>query len=222
MPIESYTRSVNDVYQHVTRQFGDEAGIQVSVSDVVRWINTGQREIVSTNTTINEAIAKTNIVAGQSEYPILRDAAFSNLQNVHTVMHNGVPLAGLSFEEALESIINGQETVNQGTPTIWYIKAGILNLWPTPKTAITNGLKIIFTKAPVAVTGTGDTLGIPDNYYNALIEYVMKEAYEMDENFQAAGVKAQQFEKSVNRQSNQTVVQQSEFHVIQADMEDYY
>lgn len=222
MPIESYTRSVNDVYTHITRQFGDEAGIQISLSDVVRWINAGQREIISTNTTINEAKAKTNVIAGQSEYPILSDPAFSKLQNIHTVFYDGSPLQAMSFEDAIEYIITGKENQSLDTPNIWYIKAGVLHLYPSPVASLTLGLSIFFTQAPATVSVTGDLLGIPDNYYNALIEYVMKEAYEMDENFQAAGIKAQQFEKSVNRQSNQTVIQQAEFHTIQPDMEDYY
>lgn len=222
MPVESYTRSVNDVYQHVTRQFGDEAGIQLGISDVVRWINAGQREIVSTNTTINEAKAKTDVVAGQSEYPILSDSAFSRLQNIHTVFYDGSPLQALSFEDAVDYIITGKENDSGGTPKIWYVKAGVLHLYPSPVDYVSQGLSIFFTQAPATVSGTGDTLTIPDNYYNALVEYVMKEAYEMDENFQAAGVKAQAFEKSVGRQANQTVIQQAEFHTIQPDMEDYY
>lgn len=222
MPIESYTRSVNDVFTHVTRQFGDEAGIQLGIADVIRWVNAGQREIVSTNTTINEAVAKTDVVSGQSEYPILSDSAFSKLQNIHTIFYKGAPLVAVSFEDAVDTIINGSENDQKSTPQIWYIKAGILHLYPAPNEDVTQGLSIYFTQAPAVLTGSGDILGIPDNYYNALVEYVMAQAYEMDENFQAAGVKAQQFDKSVNRQSNQTVIQQAEFHTIQADMEDYY
>lgn len=222
MPIESYTRSVNDVFTHVTRQFGDEAGIQLGIADVIRWVNAGQREIISTNTTINEAVAKTNVVLGQSEYPVVSDSAFANLQNIHTIFYKGSPLIAMSFEDAIEAIITGKENDTSATPRIWYIKAGIIHLYPEPDESITLGLSIYFTKAPAVLTGSGDILGIPDNYYNALVEYVMAQAYEMDENFQAAGVKAQQFDKSVNRQSNQTVIQQAEFHTIQPDMEDYY
>jgi hypothetical protein len=50
----------------------------------------------------------------------------------------------------------------------------------------------------------------------------MAQAYEMDENFQAAGIKAQQFEKSVGQQANQGQIQQAQFHTIQVDPEDYW
>lgn len=222
MPIESYTRSVNDIFTYVKTQFGDEAGIQFGISQVLDWINAGQRDIVAKNHTINEALARTNIVAGQAEYPLNSDPAFANIQNVHTVMYDGAPLKSYTFDEAVAYIITGKENDTSGKPVLWYIKAGVLTLYPEPDTAISNGLKIYFTKAPPRVTGTGDMLGVPDNYFNALVAYVMREAYEMDENFQAAGVKAQQFEKSVGEQQNQTVTQMADFHVIQPDPEDYY
>src|SRR4030095_1741373 len=126
---------------------------------------------------------------------------------------NGKPLKAVTFDEAVDYLITGTENDTSATPTMWYLKAGVLNLYPEPDTDITNGLKIFFTKAPALVTGTGDKLGVPDNYFNALVAYVMREAYEMDENFQAAGMKAQQFEHSVGEQQNQTTTQMAEFHV---------
>jgi hypothetical protein len=222
MPIESYTRTVNDVFEYVKVQFGDEAGIQLGISNVLKWINVAQREIVQTNTTINEFRAKTDIIAGQAEYPVVSDPAFANVQNIHTVFYNGAPLQNLSFNEAVDYIITGKENATTGVPSIWYIKAGVINLWPSPSAAITQGLTIYANKAPTLVTGTGDLLSVPDNYYSAVLQNVMAQAYEMDENFQAAGIKAQQFEKSVGQQANQGQIQQAQFHTIQVDPEDYW
>lgn len=222
MPIESYTRTVNDVFEYVKVQFGDEAGIQLGIQNVIKWINVAQREIVQSNTTINEFVAKTAIVANQAEYPVATDPAFKDILNIHTVFYDGAPLQSLSFNEAIEYIITGKENASAGTPTIWYIKAGVINLWPSPSQAIANGLTIYANKAPTLVSGTGDILSVPDNYYSAVLQNVMAQAYEMDENFQAAGIKAQQFEKSVGQQANQTTNNQSDFHTIQLDPEDYW
>lgn len=221
MPIETYTHTVQDVINYVTRQFGDEAAIQIDTSDIIRWINDGQREITNTATTINEAVATTNIVNGTDSYPIASDPAFVNMQNIHTVLYDGVPMQNMSFAQAMGYIGKSDASNGVTNPSIWYLRGGILTLWPKPSKDIASGLRIYYTKAAPRITAVGDMLGIPDNYYNALVQYVMQQAYEMDENFQAAQAKNAQFEKSVNSQANQTVTQQSEFMVIQSDPEDW-
>jgi hypothetical protein len=144
MPIETYTRVVQDVITYVTGQFGDDAGIQIDAARIIQWINAGQRQIVQDNTTINEALAKTNIVANQAEYPVVNDAAFARMQNIHTVLYDGAPLRAVSFQEAIDSIINGSEETRSGAPFCWYMKVGILHLYPVPTTNITNGLSIYY------------------------------------------------------------------------------
>ena len=221
MAVESYTHVVSEIVTHVERQFGDEAQVQVDSADIIRWINAGQREIITNNTSVNEAVAVANITANRSNYPLDSDPAFKGIQNITSVLVQGTPLKGMTFQEALTYLQNG-ETVVTGTPTIWYQKVGLLNLWPVPTSDIPQGLQIYFTKAPVPVTAVGDKIGVPDNFYNALVQYVMQQVYEMDENFQAAAAKSQQFEKSVNLQQNQSDVQDAYFPRIQGDPEDWY
>jgi hypothetical protein len=221
MPIETYTHTVQDVVTEITRKFGDEAGVQIDVPDILRWINDGQREIIQNSTTINETVASTAIVANQDAYPIASDPGFSLMQNIHTVMYNGGRIENMSFNDAMDYIAKSSAPP-VGDPQVWYVRAGVLTLWPIPKMNIAGGLKIYFTKAAPRVTGTGDPLGIPDNYYNALLKYVAQQAYEMDENFQAAGIMNQQFDKAVNSQANQTTVQQREFLVIPGDPDDFF
>jgi hypothetical protein len=218
MAIESYTRTAQEVFDAVTRQVGDEAEIQFTTSDIVRWVNQGQLEIVIKNSTINEASAVTNIVAGQDKYPILSDAAFAELNKVNTILYDGRPLKNLTFQEAMEYIIGN---ASDGTPSIWYIKTGVLNLWPKPNTDITGGLTIYYTKKPKKITTLGEILSVPDTFFNAILQYVISQAMEMDENWQAAAVKAQQFEVSVNTQQYMSVEQTAYYPSIIADPEDY-
>lgn len=221
MAVESYTHIVQEIITHVTRQFGDEAEIQIDSSDIIRWINAGQREIISNNTTINAAVAVADVSVGKSAYPLESDIAFKGIQNISSVLVNGTPLQGMTFQEALVYLKNG-DTVRTGRPTLWYQQAGLLNIWPSPSEDTTGGLQIYFTKAPDVITASGDAIGVPDNFYNALVQYVMQQAYELDENFQAAAAKQQQFDKSVNSQHNQTDVQTAFFPTIQGDPEDWY
>ena len=220
MPIESYTHSVQDVITDITRQFGDEAEIQINSADIIRWVNSAQREIIQTNTTINEVAATSDIISGQDKYPVLNDPAFANVQNIHSVLFDGRPLEKMEFNDALKYIIDGADD-DHGDPKIWYLKAGILHFWPKPNRSIDNGYTIYFNRAPAKVTGSGDMLGIPDNFYNAVLQLVMSYAYEMDENPQMAQMKIQQAEKSINIQQNQTTSHSQYFPTIQPDPEDY-
>jgi len=219
MAIESYTRTAQEVIEAVNRQVGDEAEIQFTQSDILRWINQAQLEIIIKNTTINEASAVTNIVKDQDKYPILSDPAFADLNKLQTVLYDGRPLKNLTFQEAMDYIIDGDN--EPGTPSIWYVKAGLLNLWPKPDKAITGGLTLYYNKKPKKIVTAGETLGVPDTFFNAILQYVIAQALEMDENWQAAGVKAQQFEVSVNSQQHMTVEQTAWYPSIQPDPEDF-
>jgi hypothetical protein len=218
MAIESYTRTVQEVIEAVTRQVGDEAEIQFQQADIIRWVNQAQLEITIKNNTINEVSAVTNIIAGQDKYPILSDAAFADLNKINTILFDGRPLKNLNFQEAMEYIIGNS---SDGTPSIWYVKTGVLSLWPKPDVAITGGLTIYYNKKPAKVTSAGDTLGVPDSFFNAVIQYVTGQAQEMDENWQAAAVKQQQFEVSVNSQQYMTVEQTAYYPSIIQDPEDF-
>lgn len=221
MPVESYSHIVSEIVTYITRQFGDEAQIQIDEADIIRWINSGQREIISNNTSINQAVAVTDIIANKSNYPLGKDTAFAGIQNINAVLFKGTPLQASTFQEALTYNTKPDANNNSGIPHLWYEKVGLLNLWPVPTEAVPSGLQIYFNKAPVTITATGDPVGVPDNFYNALIQYVLQQAYELDENFQAAAAKAAQFEKSVNIQQNQTIIQSTFFPTIQGDPEDF-
>lgn len=220
MAIEKYSRTAQEVITAVNRQFGDEAETQISSSDIIRWINQGQNEIAIANTTINEGMASTNIVKGQDKYTLLSDPAFASVARVHTVLYKGRPVKNISFQEALTFIGNSSST-GSGTPELWYIKNGTLVFFPIPDLDAPAGLTLHFTKTPKPVTTAGDFLSVPDTFYNAVLQYVIAQAQELDENWQAAGIKLQQFEKSVNLQQNETIEQDGYFPSITLDPEDY-
>jgi len=221
MAIEKYTRTVQEVITAVTRQFGDEAETQISQSDIIRWINQAQAEIVVSNDTINEGMASADIVQDKDKYTLLSDPAFADVARVHTVLYKGRPVKNVTFQDALTYIIGQDSSISSGTPEIWYIKNGVLNFWPPPNEDLEDGYTVYFTRTPKSVDSTGDKLSVPDSFYNAVLQYVIAQAMELDENFQAAGIKLQQFEKSVNMQQNETVEQNGYFPSITLDPEDY-
>lgn len=221
MAIEKYSRTVQEIITAVSRQFGDEAEIQINGSDIIRWINQAQLEIAIANDTINEGMATASIIQDQDKYPLLTDPAFSDVARVHTVLYKGRPVKNVSFNEALTYIIGQDSSISSGTPEIWYIKSGVLNFWPPPNENVSDGFTVYFTRTPKSVESAGSFLSVPDTFYNAVLQYVIAQAMELDENFQAAGIKLQQFEKSVNLQQNETVEQNGYFPSITQDPEDY-
>jgi hypothetical protein len=220
MAIEKKTRTVQDVKNAIERQFGDEAGVQLSTSDIIRWINDGQREIADTNTTVNMKKATTNVVQGQDLYPLSSDPTFSNIARIASVRVNGIPCAPITFQEAEKYLVNANSSSANGTPNMWYEDANDLRLFPVPDAAIASGLTIYFTTVPATVAALGDALDIPDSYFNALCQYVITQAYEMDENFQAAQYAQAKFDKSLGIRQNDTNVQEQSFPTILIEAED--
>lgn len=190
------TNHGTDIATAVKRQFGDEAGIQVTDSDIIRWINQGQLDICR-RTRLYKAIKLANVAAGTSDYTIPADVLF-----VQQILVNNQPVDYRSFEEASAYILeNDPNKTITGQPDIWYEWAGTYTFWPTPDlaTAGTNNLKLMYIKAPTDLVALTDDLSVPDTYYNQLLQYVMSQAHEMDEDWTAAQVKTAQYENSVNQ-----------------------
>lgn len=200
--IERKTKTVQDVITSVQRQFGDESGVQITAADVIRWINDGQREIVLKNTEVNQAMVKINVAAQQTEYPIL--ANIPDIMVIHSVHFRGQILRPMTFVQAQETIIQSDDTRTDSTPSFWYEYAGVLHLWPIPSVSYTQGLTVFYSSAPVTVTAANSTLSVPDSYFKALVDYCTAQAHELDQDFAAANVKAQQFETSVQVQANRS------------------
>jgi hypothetical protein len=217
--IERYTRTVTDILTSVKRQFGDESSVQINDADIIRWVNDGQREIVDTNTTINQKLAKTDVIANQDSYPLSTDANLTNISRITSVRFNNSLLRPITVQEAENYAIGDGNT---GDPTAWFEEEGNLILYPKPTTGYVQGLTFRFTALPTKVTTNTDALTIPDSYYSALVQYCLSQAYELDENAQMAQMKSQQFEKTLGLHSNRTVTQNSDFPTIRLDLEDSF
>lgn len=200
MPVERYSKTVNDVIIAVKRQFGDESGQQITDSDISAWVSDAQREIVINNPEVNQAVVQFSVVAGQSTYPVLSNVP--DMLVIHSLHFDGQLLENMSFVKAQEYIIRSKDTSSSSTPQFWYEWAGVINFWPKPSTALTNGVTIFYSKAPAEITSTGVVLSVPDSYFKSVVDFCMTQAYEMDDNAQMAQAKATQFETSMQKQAN--------------------
>ena len=194
MPLATSTRTVQNVFDYVTRLFGDEAGVQIQLSDILTWINMGQREIFIQNP-VNKASATISLVKDQQEY----DPSSLNILQIQSIWINGNPIEHKSFQEAEQYIVSQDtQNVSRGLPVIWWDWAGNILLYPTPDNNYANYMKVFYLKAATLVAAATDTLSIPDQFFNRLCEYVMSQAYEQDEDSQNSQFKLGQFQQGLD------------------------
>lgn len=196
MPAEEFTHTGTDVADRVRSQFGDVSGAQLADAAILRWINDGQREIVNSNP-ILRATKITDIVAGQQDYSFPNDKVLA----IEAIYVSGYPIKNVSPQAAREYIISIDPTslLNAERPEVWYERAGVITFYPVPNKSITNGLKMEYVKVPANISTFGNTLTIPDRYFNELVNYVIAQALEMDENYDAASYKNRQFREGLDR-----------------------
>lgn len=186
------TRKVIEVMTAVKRQFGDESGVQLEDTDLVRWITDAQNTINDQNKVLKSTATIPAVVAqGTYTFPA------SQVLQIESLHFKGVRVLNLSFAQAEESLI-GIEPSAVGEPQFWYEWGGTFTLWPAPDT--TDSITIYYTAlaTPVPAAWTSDTLlSLPDKYFPDIVAYVLQQAYEMDEDWQASGAKAQQFKDAI-------------------------
>lgn len=188
MPQFTMTHTAQEVADYVKRQFGDESGVQVTDTDVIRWINSAARDIASQREPF-KSIGSAPLVANQGQYTFP-----NNILQVQALRVNNKPIRRMSFQDAEQHILeNDPDGIQTGDPLIWYEYGGQFFLWPKPDKGSSTGIQIFYIPAPTMINGIADTLTVPDVYFNAVLDHVLAQAYEMDENFEAAQMKASSF-----------------------------
>lgn len=220
MPAEEFTHTGTDVASRVRTGFGDSSGAQLADSSILSWINDGQREIVNSNP-ILRATKITDVVAGQSDYSFPNDKVLS----IEALYISGYPLTNLSPQAAREYIQaqDPAKLLNAERPDVWYERAGIITLFPVPNKSITNGLKLEYVTNPTSLSLLSAALSIPDRYFNELVNYVISQALEADENYDAASYKLQQFRSGLDRLNLKDNLSQIDlYQQILPDPDDFY
>lgn len=185
------TRTVADIRRTVQRAFGDESGVSLEDADIFMWINDAQDEIVNRNK-ILKGTTSTSSVVGQADYTISSAVRIHQIEAVH---YDGLFLKNIPFVEAEQTIISSTTLTDSGTPELWYEWAGTFTFWPTPATVVP--ILFYLTLRPARVSAVTDLLSVPDKYYRNVANYVLQQAYEMSEDWQASQLKGKQFDTSL-------------------------
>lgn len=205
------TRKVSDIFIAVKRQFGDESGVQLEDSDLLRWLNDAQNEINSENKVL-KSTSTTPAVIGQGAYTF----PSAQILQVESLHFNGVPVKNIPFAQAEDALI-GVDPTAMGIPQFWYEWGGTFTFWPAPDT--TDNITLYYTKIPDDILPDYDAvtavIGLPDKYDGDIIAYMLKQAYEMDEDWQASGAKKQEFTEGLAaKRDDERRAQDMTFNVI--------
>lgn len=208
MSLRESSFRVSDIAQSAKRQFGDESGVQMTDTDIVRWVNEAQQEIGTMLKPI-KARSTTNAVIGQSDYTLPTESAVQ-IESIHV---NDRKIEGINFSQAEEDIYSNGVKAQAGLPVKWWEWGGVITLWPVPNE--TCSLSFYYTKQPAKVTGLQDLLTVPDKHYDSIMYYVMAKAYELDEEFEAAREQRQLFQNRITEQTDdERITQQMTYPVI--------
>lgn len=196
--------NVGEIKTRVRRTFGDESSVQVLDSDILTWINDGQREIVMHNNELLEKISTANIISGQQDYSFPSDLL--QLRSLKFRQDSTVSygkLDGRSMQE-FDEIIDGWEgpSYGQANPRFYCTFNNVIKLFPIPVNSVTDGLKLYYYRIPTDRVNDIDIIDLPINYHGAIVEYCLKQAYELDEDWTSVGNKANEFNSSVEGQKS--------------------
>lgn len=187
---------VSEVVTRVLHQFGDEASVQVTEEDIIRYINDGLREIWVQND-IGQTTATMNSIINEDEYNQPDET-----MALRSVFYDNQKLKFISKKLFDDYIITSDPNQTQvGTPMMWTRWASQLILYPKPDSVKT--IKIQYLRKPTTLTAVTDIIPLDSEYWNALVTFCLKQAYQTDEDWDAASQMDGQFQDGLTRLKQQ-------------------
>lgn len=196
--------TVANIKNRVKRKFGDESGVQLTNDDIVSWINDAQRKIAGRNDSVLEKTAFANSLAGIQEYAFPADMLKFRFMSYKGTGDIGYDIMrGMTLNE-FNLYIDTWDTNSsvQSIPCLYAIHAGKFLVYPIPQDSITNAFKLYYTRTPIDVVNDSDVIDLPMLYHDTVIDMVLQDAYEMDEDWNAANAKSAQTNASLDRLKN--------------------
>lgn len=199
--------NAQDIVTRVRRTFGDEAAVQISDDDIIRWINDGQVEVVKQNDSALQKTGLIDLVANQSTYTLPADLfILRSLRYKFSDMSSFSALRYLNMQQFDESVDGWDGTLYQSTNPVWFTKyEGNVILFPTPDKANVGGLKVLYNQRPTDVTTLMSNLALPLIYHNSIVKYCMWQASLLDEDFDPSSMYRSDFASDMNTLSKREV-----------------
>lgn len=204
--------NVQDIINRVQRTFGDEASVQVTSDDIIRWINDAQLEICVQNEELLQTSGTTDTFIGQAEYDLPAD-----MWILRSMTYKGFRVKHMSFAEFNEYIDGfgaspGTSPYGPGIPEIFMVWQGKVTLFPAPNSDQVAGLKIFYSKQPTTIVTEADPLTVPLSYHTSVYEFCMSRAYELDEDLEKAAFAKGKFDANNQRLNDRQQWEAQEYY----------
>jgi hypothetical protein len=195
------TLTVLDVKTRVKRKFGDESGVQLTDADILRYINDSQRKIVMRNDSLLEKSSTANTQAGIQEYSFPIDMLkFKSLKYKGTGDIAYRPMQGMTLNELDLYVDSWDSNVSSlAVPIMYAVHAGKFQVYPVPQDTVANAFKVYYCRKPTDMVLDADVIDLPELYHDTVVDLVLQDAYEMDEDWNAAAAKSAQTNQSIDR-----------------------
>lgn len=177
---------VSAIISRVRSIAGDVDVLQFTDEDIYSWINDAMREVAVDNALL-QVSATQNTTVNESKYDTP-----ANILKFHSILYDNEGLRVITFEDAKS---DGYLTSAVGTPTVAWIWANKINLYPAPDAVKT--LEIAYTREPVEVTQPTDTPEIPSSYHMRLVDYCLAQVAQQDDDMQRYAMKMEEFRTGV-------------------------
>lgn len=201
MAVEIFTYKGQDVANEVIAKFGDIGQVQLTNAMLLTWINNGQRKMTGEIPFI-EGSASTAEIAGQAAYDFAALFSTQRIQDIQSVLFEGAPLNILPWSQfqplAQANVL--QSGILDGSQKSGAFWGSVLTIYPTPTASVANAITAYFHQYPADLTSLANILTVPDRFYNGLVEYVLAQAFVMNENWQTAQEFMSNHEASMQRQ----------------------
>jgi len=144
----------------------------VTSTQVKRDLNTARDLVLNRLLTLGQnyflRIAKADTVANQSLYSLPQDfRKFVRLEVGYANATDRVKVDQIDLSEIGDYSLNAYSVANPN----YTIVGNMFELRPTPTTAVTNGLYMIYVEDPADMSGNDDTSGLPLDYDHLLTLY---------------------------------------------------
>jgi hypothetical protein len=167
--------NLGQIILSVQRQFGDTSGAQITVTDITRWANDAQIDIVR-RTECLQIHAETNAIAADGSYYLPDDYV-----RLRRVTFDGVKLERVELEE-LDGIAGSREAgETTGSPGYFYVWGTRLWLYPAPASSGSGNLDIFYVKRPDTLENNSDIPEIPTHMHEDIVRFCLGRAKELDE-----------------------------------------
>lgn len=184
----------------VKRQFGDESAVQIQDDDIVSWANQACIDVVRASDDLLQAVQTTDLIEGQTVYTPPTDMlSLRNVTLKTAVDQSYFTLKAYNIQDFNEYVDGWDGNYYApGNPYIFMFYNGAINIFPKPNSSQESGIKIYYNRYPGTLAVDSDEIPLPLVYHNAILEFCLQQAYELDENWEGSGNKSAQFTSSIN------------------------